>query len=109
MRDMPPQKRFAITRARLHVSFVCLVFVLEKNVKQQKKDLLIPAAAGSSPSMQPLVFWPRAGAFGARAILELCAQLVWCELYDMRNILKQRASLLHARDFVCRLCARYLF
>jgi len=40
---------------------------------------------GSSLSMQPLVFWPRAGAFGAGAILELCAQLVWCELYDMKD------------------------
>jgi len=27
-----------------------------------------------------LSFWPRAGAFGAGAILELCAQLMWCEL-----------------------------
>jgi len=48
----------------------------------KEKNLLIPAAAGSSPSMQPLVFWPRADAFGAGAILELCAQLVWCELYE---------------------------
>jgi len=69
-----------------------------------KKDLLIPAAAGSSPSMQPLVFWPRAGAFGAGAILELCAQLLWGELDGMRDILKQRDSLLRARlcvSFVC--------
>jgi len=56
----------------------------------KEKDILIPAAAGSSPSMQPLVFWPRAGAFGARAILELCAQLVWCELYDMKDEKKKK-------------------
>jgi len=35
---------------------------------------------------QPLVFWPHAGAFDAGAILELCAQLLWCELYDIRRI-----------------------
>jgi len=53
--------------------------------KLKDKNLLIPAAAGSPPSMRPLVFWPRAGAFGAGAILELCAQLVWRELYDMKD------------------------
>jgi len=42
--------------------------------------------------MQPLVFWPRAGAFGAEAILELCAQLVWCQLYDMKDSLTQENS-----------------
>jgi len=52
--------------------------------KNKNKNLLIPAAAESSPSMQPLVFWPRAGAFGAEAILE-CAQLVWCALYAMKD------------------------
>ena len=47
------------------------------------KNLSIPAAAGSSPSMPLLVFWPRAGAFGAGAILELCAQLVvWVVWYE---------------------------
>jgi len=25
------------------------------------------------------------GAFGPGAILELCAQLLWCELYDMKD------------------------
>jgi len=50
-----------------------------------EKNLLIPAAAGSSPSMQPLVLWLRADAFGAGAILELGAQLVWCQLYDMKD------------------------
>jgi len=44
-----------------------------------------PRKKGSSPSMQPLVFWPRAGTYGAGAILELCAQLAWCELYDMQD------------------------
>jgi len=43
------------------------------------------SAAGSSPSMQPLVFWPRAGAFRAGAILEPRAQLVWCGLYDLKD------------------------
>ena len=51
-----------------------------------KKNLSIPAAADSSQSMPLLVFWPRAGAFGAGAILLLCAQLLWCELYDMEDI-----------------------
>jgi len=31
-----------------------------------------------------LVFWPRAGAFGARAVLPRCAQLLWCELHVMK-------------------------
>ena len=47
----------------------------------------------SSSSMQPLVFWPRAGAFGAWPILELCPQLLWCELYDMRDIPKQTKTM----------------
>jgi len=32
-----------------------------------------------------LVFWPRAGAVGAEAVLVLWAQLSWCELYGMKN------------------------
>jgi len=36
-----------------------------------------PAAAGSFPSTHPLVFWPRVGAFGTRAVLVLWAQLSW--------------------------------
>jgi len=40
--------------------------------------------------MPLLVFWPRTGAFGAGAILELCAQLVWCELYVMKKLQKQK-------------------
>jgi len=36
-----------------------------------------------------LIFWPRAGAFGAGAISRLCAQLLWCELYDMRDTKKK--------------------
>jgi len=35
----------------------------------REKNLLIPAAAGSPPSMPLLVVWPHAGAFGASAIL----------------------------------------
>jgi len=31
------------------------------------------------------VFWPRAGALGASAILPPCAQLLWCELYVMKG------------------------
>jgi len=44
-----------------------------RNVKRRRPGL-------SSPSMPHLVFWPRAGAFGASAILPPCAQLLWCEL-----------------------------
>jgi len=36
-------------------------------------------------SMPLLVFWPRAGAFGASAMLPPCTQLLWCELYDMKG------------------------
>jgi len=32
------------------------------DILRKEKNLLIPAAPGSSPSMLPLVFWPRAGA-----------------------------------------------
>ena len=35
------------------------------------------------------LFWPRAGAFGASAILPPCAQLLWCELYAMRDIQRE--------------------
>jgi len=50
----------------------------------REKNLSIPAAAGSSPLMPLLVFWPllaprRRHCFSARALL------VWCELYDMRE------------------------
>jgi len=49
----------------------------------REKNLLIPAAAVFSPSMQHLVFWPHAGAcaWGAGVILPPRAQLLWCELY----------------------------
>ena len=56
----------------------------------KEKNLLIPAAARSSPSMQPLVSWPRAGASGAGAVLVLSAQPVWCELYDMNDLKKRK-------------------
>jgi len=52
-----------------------------------------PDTGGSSPWMQPLVFWPRAGAFGAGAILELCAQLVWCELYGNAGFTRRKRAL----------------
>ena len=51
----------------------------------REKNLLIPAAAGFSPSMQHLVFWPHAGAWGAGVILPPCAQLLWCALYVMKS------------------------
>jgi len=36
--------------------------------------------------MRLLVFWPRAGAFGgASAIRPPCAQILWCELYVMKE------------------------
>jgi len=43
--------------------------------------------------MQPLGFWPRAGAFGAGAILELCAQRLVCELYDVKDIQQKNGIL----------------
>ena len=58
--------------------------------RQMHTYFLTLAAAGSSPSMQPLVFWPRAGSIGAGAILELCPQLLWCELYVMKNLPPQK-------------------
>jgi len=39
----------------------------------------------SSPSLPLLVFWPHAGAWGAGVILPPCAQLLWCELYVMKD------------------------
>jgi len=30
--------------------------------------------------------WPRAGAFGARAVLPPCAHLLWCELCAMKGV-----------------------
>jgi len=43
----------------------------------------------SSPSMPLLVFWPHAGAWGAGVILPPCAQLLWCELYVMKDTKKK--------------------
>jgi len=65
------QKNKKRTRADIFFSTCC----------SREKNLLIPEAAGSSPSMQDLVFWPHAGAWGAGVILLPCAQLLWCELY----------------------------
>jgi len=42
--------------------------------------------------MQTLVFWPRAGAVGAGAILDLCAQLLWCELYGYAGCTTKKTS-----------------
>ena len=44
-----------------------------------------PKNPGHSPSMPLLVFWPLAGAWGAGEILPPCAQLLWCELYVMKD------------------------
>ena len=44
----------------------------------------------SSPSMPLLVFWPHAGAWGAGIILPPCAQLLWHELYVMKNKIKKK-------------------
>ena len=52
----------------------------------KEKNLLIQAAAGSSRSMQLLVCWPLAGAWGAGEVLPRCAQLLWCELYVMKDL-----------------------
>jgi len=48
--------------------------------------------AGFSPSMQHLVFWPPAGAWGAGVILPPCAQLLWCQLYVMKSIKKKKVN-----------------
>jgi len=48
------------------------------------------AAAGSSPSMQLLVFWQLAGAWGAGEVLPRCAQLLWCELYVRKDLQRER-------------------
>jgi len=37
-----------------------------------------------------LVFWPRAGAVGARAVLSPCAQLLLCELYVMKDLQQKK-------------------
>ena len=37
------------------------------------------------------LIWPRAGAFGARAILRPCAQLVGCESYVMKDLQKKKS------------------
>jgi len=47
---------------------------------------------GLSPSMQHLVFWPHAGAWGAGVILPPCAQLLWCELYVMKSTKEKEKS-----------------
>jgi len=51
--------------------------------------------------MQPLVFWSRAGAFGAGAILELCAQLLWCELYVMKDLPKKYKNINNPGKYTC--------
>jgi len=43
----------------------------------------------SSPSMPLLVCWPHAGAWGAGVILPPCTQLLWCELYVMKDTKKK--------------------
>ena len=45
---------------------------------------------GFSPSMQPLVFWPHAGAWGAGVIFPPCAQLLWCRVVCMKNLQKKK-------------------
>jgi len=57
----------------------------------REKNLSIPAAAGSSPSMPLLVFWPLL-APRRRHFSRLCALLLWCELYDMRDQQKERET-----------------
>jgi len=45
---------------------------------------------GLSPSMQHLVFWPHAGAWGARVILPPCAQLLWCRVVCYEEFTKKK-------------------
>ena len=59
---------------------------LQQNCPCHKTSRLVPAAAGSSPSMSLLVFWPLAGTFDAGEVLPRCAQLLWCELYVIRDL-----------------------
>jgi len=40
--------------------------------------------------MPLLVFWPLAGACGAGEVLPRCAQLLWCELYVMKDLQKEK-------------------
>ena len=51
-------------------------------------NLLIPAAAGffslDTTSVFPTTGLPRGDS--PRRPVSLCAQLVWCKLYDMRNV-----------------------
>jgi len=63
------------------------------NKEKGKKNLLIPAAAGSSPSMQLLVFWPLAGTWGAGGILAPCAPGVVC--YEGLKLKLKTAHLCH--------------
>ena len=51
----------------------------------REKNLSIPAASGSSPSMPLLVFWPLLAPRRRHCFLALRSVLLWCELYDMRE------------------------
>jgi len=48
-------------------------------MRDKPKTNMIPAAAGSAPSMQLLVFYPLACACGAGKVFPRCAPLLWRE------------------------------
>jgi len=59
----------------------------------REKNLLIPAAAGSSPSMQHLGLLATRRRLGRRVdFFSPCAQLLWCELYVFRILKKKYAA-----------------
>jgi len=49
--------------------------------------------------MQSLVFWPLAGACGAGKVLPPCAQLLWCELYGMKDLQKGKKRVVNHSKF----------
>jgi len=59
-------------------------------VAQGRRTSSYRRRAERSPSMQHLVFWPHAGAWGAGVRGPPCAQLLWCELYVYEEFKKKK-------------------
>jgi len=88
----PPHNRLCVVRV------TCVLFFITDLCGRDVVRPLAPryinssnkqttAAAGSSPPMTLMVFWPLLALRRWHCFFRLCAQLSWCELYVMKDVL----------------------
>ena len=67
---------------------------------------VVSAAASTPrrPTLAPTSLERYKKTFGPEAILELCAQLVWCELYDMKHSPQKKQKNIYRASSLANAC-----